>query len=542
MGITIGYLLSQEFFKDFTVIAGKRGLNREIQGVTVWDAPDSTNWTLGKELILTNGYVISKDKNCIQNLKIGFGKSHAALIIKLERYLTTIPTELIDLFESHNVPLITMPYSNSWMEVINQVNVAVMNHAIQQLCINVQSKFNTSNRNYKDQKIQRILQTVENEMEFPAVLYDVFENKAYYSSPNFKKTSEQYGMVDEDYWNPVSLHTTHTLCDCIHMVRYRLINKNEAIDEPRISWIVIPILLDGVPQAYFCVMESRRFVDFYDEYFMRFTFMLLLSIYEQISVARDASNIGFENFIHMALEAKDQDYNKLAYQANQVGISFDQQYLCILLRHNHDTYDIRSRRNEMIDMFHQCTIDRSGRLAFLSREEGMILLDIKKLPYTEKSYIYALLEEYHAKLQKKFDGITWTFSFANEGRALSSLRETLQKCRKIMRIGRIACPDQKILDYDHLGILTWLDIPDDELKKLLGQFRQLMQAEKNKELLQTLRVYLENNMNYSMTADKLFVNINTIRRRIEKINELIDVDWSDYLERIKIELMLQFLQ
>jgi hypothetical protein len=102
--------------------------------------------------------------------------------------------------------------------------------------------------------------------------------------------------------------------------------------------------------------------------------------------------------------------------------------------------------------------------------------------------------------------------------------------------------DNTELDYGDLGILTWLEIPDEELKKLLEEFSALMNAEKNRELLHTLRVYLENNMNYSLTAEKLYVNINTIRRRIEKVNELVDVDWNNYYTRAKIGLMLQFMQ
>ena len=35
MGIAIQDLLALEFFKDFYVVAGKRGLGKEIQGVTV---------------------------------------------------------------------------------------------------------------------------------------------------------------------------------------------------------------------------------------------------------------------------------------------------------------------------------------------------------------------------------------------------------------------------------------------------------------------------------------------------------------------------
>ena len=80
------------------------------------------------------------------------------------------------------------------------------------------------------------------------------------------------------------------------------------------------------------------------------------------------------------------------------------------------------------------------------------------------------------------------------------------------------------------------------MKQLTERFRRLTESEKSRELLYTLKVYLENNMNYSLTAEKLFVNVNTIRRRMEKINELVSIDWDNYFERTKIGLMLQFLQ
>ncbi len=541
MGITVGYLLSQDYFKDFTVIAGQNGLNREIQGVTVWDCPDCFKWTLGKELVITNGYSIIHEEDYCKHLSAETVRSFAALVIKKGRYLDTVPQKLIDLFDSQNVPIITAPYCVAYMEFINQINVAVMNYAIAQLSVNLNTKYTTSNRNYKVQKIQQLLRTVEQEMSFPAAIYDVFEEKAYYSSQNFVKTSEAYGLSMEDYWNPVLPHTCHTLCDCIHMMRYRLLN-GEAAHEPRISWLTIPILVDRVPQAYFCVMESRRFMDFYDEYFMRFAFMVLRGIYEQIAVARDACNIGFENLIHMALEGREEDFNKLSDQADQLGIPLDQPYIYVLLRHDHDTYDIRSRRSEMIELFHQCALDRVGRLAFLSREEGILVLEPQKMSFEQLRSLPALIEEYRLKLSRKFEGVIWTFSFSREEKELSCLAECVAKCRKIMRIGRLSNPDDRILDYDRIGILTWLDIPDSELDSLLAPLCELRREGKNKDLLQTLRVYLECNMNYSLTAEKLFVNINTIRRRIEKINELIDIDWDNYMERIKIGLLVQFLQ
>ena len=48
-------------------------------------------------------------------------------------------------------------------------------------------------------------------------------------------------------------------------------------------------------------------------------------------------------------------------------------------------------------------------------------------------------------------------------------------------------------------------------------------------------------MNYSATAEKLYVHINTIRKRIDKVNELLQIDWSDNIARMYAELLLRFL-
>ena len=45
MGIAIKTLLEQEFFKDFYIVAGEKGLLKEVQGIAIMDAPDAYRWT-----------------------------------------------------------------------------------------------------------------------------------------------------------------------------------------------------------------------------------------------------------------------------------------------------------------------------------------------------------------------------------------------------------------------------------------------------------------------------------------------------------------
>ncbi len=540
MGITVRDLLSVEYFRDFKVIAGRQGLHREIQGVTVADAPDGYRWKSEKELCFTSGYVFANEPDFILGMFQG-GSRLSALVIKRGRYLEEIPEYIVRLCEEHEVPLITMPYGIPWMEAINQVYVAVINHAIQLFGAGIQSvPYRPQSMDYKEQKIQKILRSVETDMEFPALLYDLYENKSYYSSDNFPEITKKYQLQESDYWEPSVPHSRHTLCDSILMTRYRLL-RGEAHGQPRISWVTIPIVVGGAPQAYFCVMESRRFLDFCDEYSMRIAYLALLSIYEQIVALRDSYNVGFEQLIHLALEGNDEDSYRLHYQANQQGISLEDSYIYVLFQHDHKNFDIRARRNVVMDQFLHCGLESRARMAFLSRTEGIILLRAGSNE-GEKKQIKAILMEFQSRLSRKFEDMEWNFAVCYEPRRLSEIRVCVDKGRKTLRIGKIAFPDTRVLDYNDLGILTWLDIPDDELRQLLEDFSALMHAEKNRELLHTLKIYLENNMNYSLTAEKLYVNINTIRRRIEKINELVDMDWNNYYTRTKVGLMLQFMQ
>lgn len=98
-----------------------------------------------------------------------------------------------------------------------------------------------------------------------------------------------------------------------------------------------------------------------------------------------------------------------------------------------------------------------------------------------------------------------------------------------------------IWDYEMLGPYAWIDIEEDELEAMLGRYRLLLQDEKNRELLKTLKVYLENNMNFSITAEKMYVHINTIRKRIDKIKELPGVSLDNRIARLKLAMLLQFL-
>ncbi len=542
MGIALYQLLAQEYFKEFHVIAGQKGLSREVQGVAVMDAPDALRWTKGKELIMTSGYALSKDPYCLErNFQEGVAQLATGLMIKRQRYLDVIPDHLIELFGRYDVPLISMPFEIGFMDVINQVNVAVMNQAFKSFRIRNDSVFRLSNLSFKERKIKRILQAVEAEMDFPAFLYDINEEKSYYSSANFRKLSERFCLKNEDYWNPSREHSKHTLCENMHMIRYRLIDPLNP-DGPRISWVLIPIIMNDVTQAFFVVMESREFLDYCDEYSIRIAFLELQSLYEQIMVAQSIGNIGFENFVLYALNYDEKDQDRLIYQASQHGIFMSKKYICIMFSQTKDeTVSARNERKNLMRAFLDSTVSKSGKMAFLDENRGIILWESQGKEEYDLEYLCHVLEEFRLKVKEKCNDMELEFAICRDGADLLSLKDRVRKCQKVMAMGKKLFPQNHIWDYEMLGPYAWIEIQEDELEAMLCRYRLLLQDERNREPLKTLKGYLENNMNFSVTAEKMYVHINTIRKRIDKMKELLDVSLDDRIARLKLEMLLQFL-
>lgn len=541
MGIAVKELLALDYFRDFQVVAGRKGIEKEIQGITLLEAPDGYKWSVGKELILSSGYVIRQEPDCVlRAFEEGSFQHVSALMIKRGRYLPQLPEDIIEACNKYEVPLISMPFSIPWMDVMSQLNVAIMNRTVRRFRIHNCDAIHTSQQTYKVQKIQRILQAVESEMNFPAFLYDVNEKKGYYSSTNFKRITESFGLEESEYWIPTRTHTVHTLCDYIQMKRIRLTEQNDT-EKPRISWIQIPIAMNGVTQAYFIVMESRELMDYYDEYSIRIAFLMLQTVYEQIMVSRNMGNIGFENFILYALNYSEKDSEKLIEQANVQGISMDTKYVSAVFRQTKPDCHARSERKLFVDSFHVDNMQDIGKLVFLGENEGALLFEADSPVVQDRERMIRFLEEFRRKIGERLPDMELEFGICLEHKTLPEIRSGIEKCRKSIRLGRRLESGQSIWDYEKLGALAWLQIPEEELENMLKKYRELMKDEKNVEVLRTLKVYLENNMNYSVTAEKLYAHINTVRKRIEKANDLLDIDWNQRISRLNVELLLQFL-
>jgi len=66
-------------------------------------------------------------------------------------------------------------------------------------------------------------------------------------------------------------------------------------------------------------------------------------------------------------------------------------------------------------------------------------------------------------------------------------------------------------------------------------------SEKNNELIKTLDIYLGYNSNANKTASDLFIHYKTVQYRINRIKEIMELDFEDKKYKLEIEMGLKIL-
>ncbi|TCN27410.1 PucR family transcriptional regulator [Mesobacillus foraminis] len=118
MSFTVQNALSMPVLAEGKVIAGEQGLNRVITSVSIMDHPD-TSWIKRGDLLLTTGYVFKDDLDAQTRLVRQLAKRGCAgLAIKLKRFISAVPDEMIQEANRYRLPLIEIPFEAALSDLL----------------------------------------------------------------------------------------------------------------------------------------------------------------------------------------------------------------------------------------------------------------------------------------------------------------------------------------------------------------------------------------------------------------------------------------
>lgn len=146
------------------------------------------------------------------------------------------------------------------------------------------------------------------------------------------------------------------------------------------------------------------------------------------------------------------------------------------------------------------------------------------------------LTKYKEIIENKFEE---TFSFGiGQIYPVLSIRESFKEAQIALTLNMLMEKKSFIQEFKQLGIYYFIFSRDIESIKnycfnILGPLIYYDKAT-NSDLLNTLRKVLNYNYNFKSAADDLFIHINTVRYRASRIEQLLNIDLSEYYARIDL--------
>ena len=120
--LTLREILDWEILSGHDVIAGAGGLGSEVLSVTVIDAPDAVNWVKAREFVVTSTYPVQQSRQALVALIDQLAARNAAgLGVKLTRFLREFPDDARRRADELGLPIVSLPGALAWSDLIGRV-------------------------------------------------------------------------------------------------------------------------------------------------------------------------------------------------------------------------------------------------------------------------------------------------------------------------------------------------------------------------------------------------------------------------------------
>jgi sugar diacid utilization regulator len=117
MPVTVRDVLQMECLSQARVVAGERGLDREVYWITVGEEPDLPEWVFGGELILSTLFAVEPNRRD-EYVKGLSDRGVAGLMLKPERFLGAIPKSVLETADRESFPVAEVPIDVLWSRVL----------------------------------------------------------------------------------------------------------------------------------------------------------------------------------------------------------------------------------------------------------------------------------------------------------------------------------------------------------------------------------------------------------------------------------------
>ncbi len=300
---------------------------------------------------------------------------------------------------------------------------------------------------------------------------------------------------------------------------YRSVNRNLFINGQPAYRLVLTECDNPVTQGCICILENlSRHLEY------------------QLSREMPASMKGtLETIFQSVLTDRTADYVQISRRLSAAGWGSDDEYLCLILQ---ITY-LNQKQLSTGAICHYIQKQLNDSVSFLYQEEVVSFFNLSRLGMDEEAVAAKLVYFIRDSYLKA--------GYSRTMKGHMNLRRQYVQARTALDVGSRKKPYLWIHYFNQVALPYIIEQSTRRLPANMicheGLLRLKEQDEKNHtEYMQTLKVYLDQQLNATQTAKELFIHRSTFLYRLEKIKEILHSDLEDADEIFYLELSFRLLE
>ena len=543
MAIYVKDLLMEEEMNGARLISGEEGLDNEIKGVTIIEAPDIVKWINGGEVLLTGLYAfrscsMEDFKNYIDEL---VKKKISALILKRGKPVEGAEDKveyLIQFSRKHTIPILEVPFEISFRDVMSRLMERLFNEEVTRL-----KYFKTTHDNFSalvlgsesiGVAIDQILDVLAKLIRNPVAAFNR-QLDCIGASVGAERSLEI--QKDAQSYEP-GIYSNY------EYLRQQIDNRQQYI---------VKVKLNLRERLYLVITEEEDSFDVMDAIATESAIWALqFELVRQYSVTELEKK--FQNDImHNILNGKIDSISELQKNTSLLGVPINGSFRVIvfgLKGEDRDKRDFKSKISDTNLLSDAIACQIINVKIYNDLDRIVVVKEVNK-EQTQEEYrqeIREIVDKVQAYVSRQDKELQVKAGVGKVVEGVINLPDSFKEANEAFTFVDIAGEisedgNSQVTLFSDLGIfklLCQLDNPELLLEYVPEGLQKLYNYKKPQrdDLLITLKTYLDRNLNLSKTAQDLFVHYKTASYRIEKIAKITGVDFDNANEVLAFRIGL----
>lgn len=535
--LTVRQALAMEVFAGSCVVAGKDGLDREIRWAHPVDIPHASEWVRGGELLLTTFYGLRDDPEAQIHLCAELAeKGLAGMVVAVGGYLDAVPDAIRSAADAVNFPIIEMPWDVPFEDVVRAISEQIINEQYQLYKQSLSIHGSLTRLVLDGGSLQDVAEELCKLLQRPVEIDDLsFSMLAAAGSENEIDDSRRAALREGRSAPMLLEHLRRTGV----LARMRTSFAPERIDADEstsaygmtMARILAPIVVARKIYGYVWIIAGRRELEPLDFHAIEHAATVAALILFRDQTGRQAEERAESRILSRLLAEDARLDNTLREEVARFRLRLEAPHAILV---------IDAGRNEVraVELAARNAVRRAGLAAAMGERAGRVVVLVEG---SRAEAIVELCQRIITEAQPLEDTIRVGASPLHEDAA--TLQRAYEHALEALALLPALGDDRKVAQFDELGILHWLHaVPQDLLAEnaFARSIQRLAEHDRARgaELLHTLEVFLECDGNSVRAAEKLIVHRHTLKYRLQRIEELCEVDLSDPLCKLNLRAAL----